>query len=312
MGESTVGRMHHAHKQVPAIVRDLDALPRLDAADRMKLVFLAEGRGVVSHRQRSEFLLGPAVLCADHLTPWTATVPGAQGVVFLFHPQYVNDALTFEAMATGALAGTDRQDLFLLARFLPERPLRERVVQLQPGLARAFTGLLERIQLELREQPDGYWPCRSRSYFLQLLVMLEHAAEEARAAPLEVGAAVPPPWLPGAEVDQQLRELLVHLSAHCHEAFTVEGLARALHTNRTTLQRRFRRATGMSVAQYVIRLRVQLASLLLRDTSLSVQEVMDRTGFSDPAHFSRTFKKHLGVPPSEFRTLFHVPGYILA
>jgi len=44
-----------------------------------------------------------------------------------------------------------------------------------------------------------------------------------------------------------------------------------------------------------------MASVMLKDTLLPVSEVMERVGFNDSTHFSRTFKKYMGLSPSEFR-----------
>ena len=81
-------------------------------------------------------------------------------------------------------------------------------------------------------------------------------------------------------------------------------MAQRFHTNRTTLTERFGLVTGQPVLSYLIRLRVRLASLMLRDTMLPVSEVMTRVGFTDSTHFGRTFRKHLGCTPSEYRTRF--------
>ena len=48
-----------------------------------------------------------------------------------FHPRYLNDELSFEALAAGALSFTGMQDRFLLRRFLDGEGLRARVAQLE-------------------------------------------------------------------------------------------------------------------------------------------------------------------------------------
>jgi AraC-like DNA-binding protein len=73
------------------------------------------------------------------------------------------------------------------------------------------------------------------------------------------------------------------------------------HINRTTLADKFTKSTGMSVMDYLIRLRVKMAAIMLRDTMLSVSEISYRVGFNDITHFGRTFRKHMGYSPSEYR-----------
>ena len=48
-------------------------------------------------------------------------------------------------------------------------------------------------------------------------------------------------------------------------------------------------------------MRIALAKKLLADPSLRIHEIAERTGFSDVAHFSRSFKKTAGCTPGEYR-----------
>ena len=52
-----------------------------------------------------------------------------------------------------------------------------------------------------------------------------------------------------------------------------------------------------------MRLRMTRAAALLREPGVLVSKVSDELGFSDPFHFSRTFKRVFGVSPSDFMAL---------
>jgi len=312
---TTVGIEHHQDKRVPASVADLaGAAPDVAEPSRLKLLFLRAGNGVLTEGDAAEVLVSPAVaLIGNQANARLAVDASARGLLLLFHPQYLNDELTFEALAHfEQLSRTGREDRFLIRHFLDARGPRERVAQLEALAAQRVTSLFGDLRTQLERQPDVFWPCRSRSYFLQILLMLDQLFTARQSAPAEVPRAQVIPWASASTSDHALRPIVAHLVAHCHEELSVEGLARTFATNRTTLQARFKKGTGMSVGQYVIRLRVQVAALLLRDTSLTVSEIMERTGFNDPSHFARMFKRHTGRSPSDFRALFRVPGYIVA
>lgn len=48
-----------------------------------------------------------------------------------------------------------------------------------------------------------------------------------------------------------------------------------------------------------------MASTMLRDTMLPINEIMTRVGFCDTVHFLRTFKKYTGDSPSEYRKKYN-------
>ena len=63
----------------------------------------------------------------------------------------------------------------------------------------------------------------------------------------------------------------------------------------------FKRAYGLSIADYIGRVRVAEAKRLMDQTDLMVYEIAFRVGFDDQHYFSKTFKKYAGVTPSEYR-----------
>lgn len=65
--------------------------------------------------------------------------------------------------------------------------------------------------------------------------------------------------------------------------------------------RQFKEHTGQSFINYVTAKRLERAKFLLTHTSKPVLRVATELGFQPPNYFSRTFKKHVGVTPSEFR-----------
>jgi AraC-like DNA-binding protein len=81
----------------------------------------------------------------------------------------------------------------------------------------------------------------------------------------------------------------------------IDRVARHLGTSRQTLYRRLK-AEGVTYEQVLDGLRRRLALRLVRERALSVKEIAYRLGFSDPAAFSRAFKRWTGASPSEMRT----------
>jgi AraC-like DNA-binding protein len=75
-------------------------------------------------------------------------------------------------------------------------------------------------------------------------------------------------------------------------------LARVSPSHYSTL---FKRQTGYSPVDYLIRLRIQVASELLDNTNYDIKTIAAKLGYKDPLYFSRVFVGVQGVSPSEFR-----------
>lgn len=82
---------------------------------------------------------------------------------------------------------------------------------------------------------------------------------------------------------------------------TVEEIASSIHLSPSRALHIYKEAFGMSPYRYYLTQRLELAQSMLLYTTLSIQEISDRLGFSDYHHFSISFKKDFGVSPTQFR-----------
>ena len=65
--------------------------------------------------------------------------------------------------------------------------------------------------------------------------------------------------------------------------------------------RAFRRTVGHTPYQDVLRIRIDAAGRLLRDTALPITEIAAAVGFADQAHFTTTFSRRTGMTPARYR-----------
>ena len=91
------------------------------------------------------------------------------------------------------------------------------------------------------------------------------------------------------------------LAARFDENIDLERLSRRHGMSYPLFRRLFKTQTGFSPHAYVLEMRLNRARVLLRDTSLSVEEIGGAVGFSSLAYFSAAFQKRTGVSPSSFR-----------
>ena len=98
-----------------------------------------------------------------------------------------------------------------------------------------------------------------------------------------------------------VRDCLNYIDFHYMEPLSLETLAARFSVNKNYLSSRFHKERGMTVTDYINRIRVNRAANLLRKTSLSIQQVAEQCGFSDGNYFTRIFRKLEEVTPNEYR-----------
>lgn len=96
--------------------------------------------------------------------------------------------------------------------------------------------------------------------------------------------------------------MLYHIRMTPDKIFTLSELSESLHVCSRNLTDKFRKATGKSVHQYQIDLKLAMARMLIRDNpGRPFKEVACNLGFYDEFHFSRLFKRKYGFSPSGLR-----------
>lgn len=94
-----------------------------------------------------------------------------------------------------------------------------------------------------------------------------------------------------------------YISKHLSERLTVENLAHRYGYSAGYFSKAFKCSTGFAPYQYILNARLDYSRHLLSNTTLSIQEVADRSGFTSLANFSYSFRKSNGKTPSEFRKI---------
>jgi len=84
--------------------------------------------------------------------------------------------------------------------------------------------------------------------------------------------------------------------------FCVKQLADRLHLHRSSLSRRFEKAVGIPPVDYLVRLRVQNALSMLKQTEKPIAEVSGLCGYNDPNYFARLIHRYTGLSPRRFRS----------
>jgi len=111
-------------------------------------------------------------------------------------------------------------------------------------------------------------------------------------------------FLPREQFDERISDrVIAYMKEHIREKLEIEDVCRALHYNKSYIFKQFKKTTDCSVMSYFVRLKIEKAKDLLRETAMSVGEISAHLSFDTPNYFSKTFKKVTGYTPSTYRKM---------
>lgn len=89
---------------------------------------------------------------------------------------------------------------------------------------------------------------------------------------------------------------------YTNSGLTAEQIENEHFLSRSALFKVVKNTTGKTLVEYITDLRMNHAKRLLHSKyTYSIQEIANKVGYNDQYYFSRVFKKHMGVSPSEYR-----------
>ena len=221
----TIGRTFHSGKRVPV------AVFRGDDRDDWERAFLdGEGLRMAFLNGKNLFLRIGNERCAI-LPPALVFLPRERDIelisgdirpddrVVYFHPRFIHDSLNWDNAFAQAF---ENSDAYLLMQFAGGQKLEDRIFTLEPGLCRTVAELMHGIEESLVSQNDVYWPCRSRSFLLQALIISSRLRDNRKAS--GNAASIPIP-------DSGLLPIQICILQNLHHKISVDQIATYFWTN---------------------------------------------------------------------------------
>ncbi|MET0618226.1 MAG: helix-turn-helix domain-containing protein [Luteibacter sp.] len=181
-----------------------------------------------------------------------------------------------------------------LARVAPSARVRENRLYVEDGERLTSAGITAGIDLMLHLVAGlAGAPC-AVAVARFLVVYLRRAGDDPQLSP----------WLDGRNhMHPSIHRAQDAVAGDPARAWTVPALAREAATSPRNLSRLFNEHTGMSVTDYVNRMRVALASELLAGSRLDMEAVAERSGFGSARQLRRAWGRLHSAPPSHSRAL---------
>jgi two-component system response regulator YesN len=101
--------------------------------------------------------------------------------------------------------------------------------------------------------------------------------------------------------ESRMDEILDYIHKNIQKNITRKDVAEAVYLNAEYLSRLFKKEKGITLSDYILREKMNIAKLLLETTNFSVSIVASKVGYSNFSHFAQSFKRIFGISPSEIR-----------
>ncbi len=98
-----------------------------------------------------------------------------------------------------------------------------------------------------------------------------------------------------------VKEALNYIHSHIDEDLSLEKIAKEIHISKNHLSCLFRQCTGYSFSNYINHIKIETSKTLLKNSKKSILEIAIECGFNSESYFCSTFKKLIGVTPTEYR-----------
>lgn len=99
-----------------------------------------------------------------------------------------------------------------------------------------------------------------------------------------------------------IAQIMSWIEENYNKEFQLEALSRAVHLSPSHLSHMFHKVTGQTITEYLTVKRLRQACLLLKTSTLSVQEIGVKSGWTNFTYFCQVFKKHIGMTPKRYRS----------
>lgn len=272
-----------------------DKLPEyINDPENYKLIILEKGSLEIRSEGQTRVVKAPALIGLSQKDFLDYKIlQGIKVCILFFKPTVIRDEFTYDRIDSGefneAWGTSIYQDYILIRAVTYSTNVCDRAIEIPLNALKRLKELYSAAEKELHGQKDGFWPCRSRSYLMELLFYIVYTFVESS---------------PDNEVSPEQDEfskIAEYLNEHIDESITVETVTKKFAINRNKLNDIFMKQASMTCHDYLLNLRLDLAKVMLTNTELPINEISSRVGYPDANYFAKLFKNVTGRTPSQYR-----------
>lgn len=98
-----------------------------------------------------------------------------------------------------------------------------------------------------------------------------------------------------------LSDALSYIREHYNGSLSLESVSQKVFISPFYLSHLFKEELGITFLEYITKIRIKEAKILLKDPKLSIVAISSEVGYDDPSYFSKVFKKNTGISPNQYR-----------
>jgi AraC family L-rhamnose operon regulatory protein RhaS len=272
-----------------------DKLPEyINDPDNYKIIILEKGTLEIKSGGRTRTVKAPALIGLSQKDVLDyKIIQSIKACILFFKPTVIRDEFTYERIDSGefdkAWGTSIFQDYVLIRSVALSTNVCDHVLELPLNGLKRLKELYTSAEKELHGQKDGYWPCRSRSYLMELLYYIVYTFIEVAPDDEE------------SPEQEEFSKITEYLNEHIDEQITVETITKKFAINRNKLNDIFMKQASMTCHDYLLNLRLDLAKVMLTNTELPINEIGSRVGYPDANYFTKLFKNVTGRTPTQYR-----------
>ncbi len=262
------------------------------------LLLFEEGYAEILVNHTKYHCTAPSVLCLnDNQSFKLKTADHLAGAAVFFYPDFLNSNLTLQTIAKHRPETLcAKYDFLMLLPFLADT-FNDSFHSAMPGTIQKMHRLLQECSTLLLGGTD-YGVFRARSRLIDCL----HRCEEIFSTP----QTDLPATLSNVPISKNSPELYRALrmiwDGYADPDLNAACILEALHVGKTLLNRQFQSSTGMTIYQYILNYRLNIAVQLMLGTDKTIDRISEECGFNSYVTFSIIFKKKFGISPQDFRS----------
>ena len=162
-------------------------------------------------------------------------------------------------------------------------------------LHQQFAPLLEQLTMLNSTHSSGY-ELLSKACVLQLWKLVYDQLPHSTLFPSKTALRT------ASQDAYRAREAILYIQEHFMEPLTLDNIADSILVSKSECCRCFKRATGLSPFEYLMKYRIIESTLRMKhSTNESISEIAGAVGFNSTSYYNKVFKKFMGCTPSEYR-----------